>query len=106
MAEQNFDLVIRNGTLIDGTGAPGAESDVGVVNDRITAVGDLGAARGGVDIDAMGKAVAPGFIDVHTHDDNALLVKPDLAYKTSQGAQQLVDTGVALKDVAQRAQRT
>ena len=48
MSEQNFDLVIRNGTVIDGTGAAGTAGDVGVTGDRITAVGDLGAAKGGV----------------------------------------------------------
>ena len=98
MTEQKFDLVIRNGTIIDGTGVAGVAGDVGVVDDRITAIGDLGAARGGVDVDATGKAVAPGFIDVHTHDDNALLVKPDVDYKTSQGVTTIVagNCGISL----------
>ena len=98
MSEQNFDLVIRNGTVIDGTGAAGTAGDVGVTGDRIAAVGDLGAAKGGVEIDAAGKVVAPGFIDVHTHDDHALLVKPDMAYKTSQGVTTVVagNCGISL----------
>ncbi|MDP6390402.1 MAG: D-aminoacylase [Alphaproteobacteria bacterium] len=102
MSEQNFDLVIRNGTVIDGTGGAGTAGDIGVVDDRITAVGDLGAAKGGVEIDAAGKVVAPGFIDVHTHDDHALLVKPDMAYKTSQGVTTVVagNCGISLAPLA------
>jgi N-acyl-D-aspartate/D-glutamate deacylase len=63
-----FDVVIRSGTVVDGTGAPGRRADVALVGDRIVAIGpDLGeAAR---TIDAAGKVVCPGFVDVHTHYD-------------------------------------
>jgi N-acyl-D-amino-acid deacylase len=107
MCGQNFDLVIRNGTVIDGTGAAGTVGDVGVTGDRITSVGDLHAARGGVEIDAVGKVVSPGFIDVHTHDDNALLVKPDVACKTSQGVTTVVvgNCGISLAPLAFRGSR-
>src|SRR5581483_3172885 len=70
-----FDLVIRNGTVIDGTGAPGFEADVAVVGDRIAAIGK-GLAAGAREIDARGDVVAPGFIDAHTHMDLFLLLYP------------------------------
>ena len=63
-----FDLVIRNGTVVDGTGAPGFEADVAVEGDRIVAVGRRLAA-GRREIDASGQLVTPGFVDAHTHYD-------------------------------------
>lgn len=70
-----FDLVIRNGLVVDGTGAPGFEGDVAVEGDRIAAVGrDLGPGR--EEIDAGGKVIAPGFIDPHTHMDLFLVLYP------------------------------
>ncbi len=63
-----FDLVIRNGTVIDGSGAPRRVADVAVQDGKIAAVGDrLGAGRR--EIDAAGLIVAPGFVDIHTHYD-------------------------------------
>jgi N-acyl-D-aspartate/D-glutamate deacylase len=65
MAE--FDLVIRGGTVVDGTGAAPREADVGIVGGRIAAIGEL---KGGTEeIDAKGKLVTPGFVDIHTHYD-------------------------------------
>ncbi|MEW5684626.1 MAG: amidohydrolase family protein [Pseudomonadota bacterium] len=67
-----YDIVIRNGLVIDGEGGPGRRADVAIAGSRIVAVGeDLGAGRH--EIDAGGKAVAPGFIDPHTHFDAQLL---------------------------------
>jgi N-acyl-D-amino-acid deacylase len=66
--EGNFDLVVRGGLVVDGTGAPGVQGDVAVVGDRIAAVGDV-AGVGREEIDADGLVVAPGFIDAHTHMD-------------------------------------
>ena len=57
------DLIIRDATLFDGTGAPRRVGDVGVTGDRITGVGDLGAATADREVIATGKALAPGFID-------------------------------------------
>jgi len=62
------DLVIRNGTVIDGTGKPGFAADVAITGGKITAVGTV-AAKGTEEIDAKGKLVTPGFVDIHTHYD-------------------------------------
>lgn len=80
-----FDILIRNGTLIDGSNSPRKSGDIGIRGDRIEAVGDLGAAQAGQTIDAAGKIVAPGFVDVHNHSDGWLLKTPHLFSKTSQG---------------------
>ena len=63
------DLIIRGGTVIDGTGADGVRADVAIDGDRIGAIGDLSDATAGDEIDAMGLTVTPGFVDLHTHLD-------------------------------------
>ncbi len=79
-----YDLIIRNGTVIDGSGKPGFVTDVGVQDSRIVAVGAVsGTAK--QTIDATGCVVAPGFIDVHAHDDFALLDRPLCDFKIMQG---------------------
>ena len=65
----DLDIVIRNGSIIDGTGAPAFTADIGIARDRIGRIGDLSAASATLAIDAAGKAVAPGFVDVHNHSD-------------------------------------
>ncbi len=66
-----YPLLIRNGTLIDGTRAPRCEADLAVEDGRVAAIGSLKGAKADLEIDALGKIVAPGFIDAHTHDDPA-----------------------------------
>ncbi|MDZ4070069.1 MAG: amidohydrolase family protein, partial [Tabrizicola sp.] len=66
--EQAYDLVVRGGHLVDGTGATGREADVGIKDGRIVAVGQVNG-RGREEIEARGKLVSPGFVDVHTHYD-------------------------------------
>lgn len=79
-----FDLIIRNGTLIDGTNTPRRRADVAVTQGRIAEIGVIhGSAR--EQINAQGRIVAPGFIDAHTHDDLAVLAEPDMTPKISQG---------------------
>ena len=80
-----YDLLIRGGTVIDGTKAPRFDADVAVKDGRIAAVGDLAGASAARTLDAAGLIVAPGFIDSHTHDDQALLAQPDMDFKVSQG---------------------
>ena len=63
-AADTYDLIVRNGTLYDGTGTPGRRADVGIRGDRVASVGDLSGATATTEIDATGKAVAPGFINV------------------------------------------
>jgi N-acyl-D-amino-acid deacylase len=82
--QERFDLVIRGGTVYDGTGAPGTRADVGVRADRIALVGTV-TGRGVEELDASGHAVTSGFIDVHTHDDFAVLLEPEMAFKVLQG---------------------
>ena len=67
-----FDIVIRNGDLLDGSGAEARRLDVGVKDGKIAALGDLGEAEAGEIIDAAGKTVCPGFLDLHRHADAAL----------------------------------
>ncbi len=79
-----YDLVIRGGTVFDGSGAPGIAADVAVRGDRIVAVG-VAPERGASELDARGLAVCPGFIDAHAHDDMAVLLDPEFACKVMQG---------------------
>ncbi len=85
-----YDLILRNGTLLDGSGEPRRAADVAIRGDRIAAIGAAGSLRGDNEIDVTGKAVAPGFIDVHTHDDTALIENPTMAMKASQGVTTVV----------------
>jgi len=88
------DLVVRNAVVIDGTGADRFEADVAVAGDRITTVVDPGGAIDvgptTTEIDAAGRVLAPGFVDVHTHDDGALLRHPGMEFKLAQGCTSLV----------------
>jgi N-acyl-D-amino-acid deacylase len=63
----NFDLVITNGRIVDGTGNPWFRADIGIKDGRIARIGKIDPAHGSKSIDAKGQVVAPGFIDVHTH---------------------------------------
>ena len=80
-----FDFVIRGGEVIDGSRARRFRADVGIKNERIAAIGDLSNAEATTVIDASGKIVAPGFVDVHNHSDAWLLKTPHLTSKTMQG---------------------
>jgi len=90
ISNPEFDWLIVNGRVIDGTGRPPFFADVGIVGDKIAAIGNLFHAPARNRIDAMGKFVAPGFIDIHTHFDLALLVHPEAYCSISQGVTTVV----------------
>src|SRR5947208_11429078 len=97
------DWIWRGGTVIDGTGGPRRHADVAVTGDRITAVGKVAKSKGAREIDISGLVVAPGFIDVHTHDDRALLAS-DMAAKASQGVTTVItgNCGISLAPLSLR----
>ncbi len=80
-----YDLIVRNGRLLDGTGMPWALRDVGIRKGKIAKVGRLGRTKAEVEIDAAGKYVSPGFIDIHTHSDVGLLVERTAEAAVRQG---------------------
>lgn len=84
-AEAAYDLIIRNGHIIDGTGSPWYSGDIGIRNGRIAAIGFLGAAQAKRTIDAHGMVVAPGFIDMLGQSELTILVNPHLPSKIFQG---------------------
>jgi dihydroorotase/N-acyl-D-amino-acid deacylase len=84
-ATSTFDLVITNGHIIDGTGSPWYSGDVGIRDGRIAAIGNLAAASRKRTIDAAGKVVAPGFIDMLGQSELSILVEPRLPSKIYQG---------------------
>lgn len=84
-AEPPFDLIIANGHVIDGTGSPWYAADVGIRDGRIAAIGNLHAAAAKQRIDAAGKVVAPGFIDMLGQSEFTILVDPRLPSKIFQG---------------------
>ncbi len=80
-----FDLVIRNGHIVDGTGSPWYAGDVGIRDGRIAAIGRLDGARAQRTVDAQGRVVAPGFIDMLGQSEMTILVNPSLPSKVFQG---------------------
>src|SRR5215510_6530227 len=87
------DVIIRNALIADGNGGPITSGDVAIGDGRILTVGAEPALAGKetVDLDARGELVcSPGFIDVHTHDDAALIRHPGLEFKVAQGCTSLV----------------
>jgi N-acyl-D-amino-acid deacylase len=90
MNEKQVDLIIRGGTVIDGTKGPRYDADVAVKDGRIAAIGDLAGYTAKQTIDAKGRIVAPGFIDAHTHDDMAVISQSDMSFKISQGVTTVV----------------
>jgi dihydroorotase/N-acyl-D-amino-acid deacylase len=84
-AQTGFDLVIRGGDVFDGSGTPARRADVGIRGDSIAQIGDLAAADAARTVDARGLAVAPGFIDMHSHSDYTLLVDGRALSKVTQG---------------------
>src|SRR3989454_8707772 len=80
-----FDVVIRGGRVLDGTGSPWRIADIGIRRGKIVRVGPLGRAKCDRTIDTSGTYVAPGFIDIHTHSDIGILVEPTAECAVRQG---------------------
>jgi N-acyl-D-amino-acid deacylase len=107
-----LDLIIRNGQVIDGTGAPARKADVGVSGDKIEEIGDLAHAQAMRTVDAHGHFVTPGFIDIHTHTDETIFITPLVESKIQQGVTTEVGgncggsaaplLGAALEDMQER----
>ena len=76
MATQDYDLVIKDGLIFDGTGSPRVRGDVAIADGRVAAIGRIDASRGDRVIDATGMHVAPGFVDLHTHYDAQIFWDP------------------------------
>jgi N-acyl-D-aspartate/D-glutamate deacylase len=83
--EPVYDLVLRNGTIVDGTGNPWYRGDLAIKGDRIVAVGRVPAGKARREIDVKGLVVAPGFIDMHSHSDLLLLEDGHAQSKIRQG---------------------
>ena len=100
------DFLIRNALIFDGSDQPAEHGDVAIDAGRITAVGALGKAAAANVIDAQGLALAPGFIDVHTHDDLEVIRNPDMLSKLSQGVTTVVvgNCGISASPVRIHAQ--
>ena len=82
------EIVIRGGTLVDGTGAPGRRADVAVVGGRIVGIAD--DLRGDLELDAGGQVVTPGFIDIHTHYDAQVFWDPSLTPSSFHGVTSVI----------------
>ena len=84
-AAPTFDLVIRGGLVLDGTGLPAYPADLGIVGDRIAAVGPIAPEQGRRVLDVAGLHVCPGFIDIHSHSDGDILLYPTADSRVRQG---------------------
>jgi len=80
-----FDVLIRRGHIVDGCGNPWVKADLGVVNGKIEAIGNLAGESGSKKIDAKSLIVTPGFIDMHSHSDFYVLLNPYGESKIFQG---------------------
>ncbi|MFC1729325.1 amidohydrolase family protein [candidate division KSB1 bacterium] len=84
-SHSEFDLIIRGGTIFDGTGTDPVIHDIGITGDKITGIGDLAGAQARTILDAVGMYVSPGFIDIHSHTDTGLIENPRGESKLRQG---------------------
>ena len=88
MTTPNLDIALRNVQMLDGLGGPALQTDVGISDGRIAAIGSVGSAR--MELEGNGQTLAPGFIDTHAHDDGAFLRHPDMHFKLAQGVTSVV----------------
>jgi N-acyl-D-amino-acid deacylase len=100
------ETLIRRATVLDGTGVEGLVADVALAGGRIAAIGELGQWTAGQVVEGAGKVLAPGFIDVHTHDDNVVVRTPEVLPKLSQGVTTVVvgNCGISAAPVSLRGE--
>ncbi|HEX3082953.1 MAG TPA: D-aminoacylase [Pyrinomonadaceae bacterium] len=84
-SSQSFDIIIKGGTVYDGTGGPPLKADVGIKGDRVVAIGNLSRAMAPTIVDARGLAVAPGFINMLAHSESSWIVDPRSLSELKQG---------------------
>jgi len=84
-SSQSFDIIIKGGTVYDGTGGPPLKADVGIKGDRVVAIGNLSRATAPNIVDANGLAVAPGFINMLAHSESSWIVDPRSLSELKQG---------------------
>ena len=96
------DVIIKGGTVIDGTGSAGVRADLAIDGDRITAIGDLSNATAKRTIDATGQVVTPGFVDLHTHLDAQVAWDPFMTSSSWHGVTTVLtgNCGVTFAPVA------
>ncbi|WP_349969495.1 D-aminoacylase [Pseudomonas caspiana] len=97
-----YDLIIRDALVIDGSDIPGFRADVAIYEGRIQRVGDLDGVQAKEKVNAAGRVLAPGFIDVHTHDDTVVIRHPQMLPKISQGVTTVIvgNCGISASPVA------
>lgn len=100
--ETRFDTLLIGGLVMDGTGAKASRADVALAGNRIAAIGDLAGVPARHILDVSGMVVAPGFIDVHTHDDLACIRDPAMTAKLSQGVTTVIVGNCGLSAVPLR----
>ena len=98
-----YDVLILGGDVIDGSGKDRYKADVGIIGDKIVAIGDLSGMEANVKIDATGKVIAPGFIDAHSHTDTKLLINPRGESKIRQGVTTEITGNCGYSPYPQRA---
>lgn len=93
-----FDLLLRGGDVIDGSGTTGFAADVALLDGKIAEIGQINSSRARESIDVTGLIVAPGFIDAHSHDDRYVLIEPDVPAKVTQGVTTVIsgNCGISL----------
>jgi N-acyl-D-aspartate/D-glutamate deacylase len=88
--EKNFDLILKNGTIVDGSGNGAFTGDIGVAAGRIAAIGVLDETKADLTVDLHGQVVTPGFVDIHTHADTAVITVPGAENYIYQGVTAVV----------------
>ena len=102
-----FDLIIRNAQILDGSGEPAVSADIAIHAGKIAAIGSLATDSSLATLDASGLVLAPGFIDVHTHDDLQVIRAPEMLPKISQGITTVIvgNCGISASPVSRKPSR-